>query len=206
MKKIVQKFQSMQVSLKATIAFAISSFAISGINYFTTPIFTRLLTTSEYGVVSVYQSWFTIIQVFATLTLIYPGILNVGLYENKENRWKYLSTILGLSTISSIVLLAIFAVFYREISSVMQLPASIIALMLITFIVSPATTFWTYKQRYEYSYRLPFIISVGSAVLGQIIAILVVYFVTSHKAEWRLWSAGLITIFVGLVLLSLIHI
>ena len=49
-------------NLKATFVFAIASFATSGINYITTPIFTRILTTSEYGLISVYNSWFEIVR------------------------------------------------------------------------------------------------------------------------------------------------
>ena len=44
MKAILNKFKSMPESVKATLVFAIASFATSGINYLTTPIFTRLLT------------------------------------------------------------------------------------------------------------------------------------------------------------------
>ena len=49
--------------------------------------------TADYGTIAVYNSWFSIIQVFATLTMVYPGILQVGLYEHSENRWKYLSSV-----------------------------------------------------------------------------------------------------------------
>ena len=89
MKAILNKFKSMPESVKATLVFAIASFATSGINYLTTPIFTRLLTGAEYGTVSVYNSWYAIVRVLASMTLIFPGILNVGLYEHSENRWKY---------------------------------------------------------------------------------------------------------------------
>ena len=65
----LNKFRKMSPSLKATIVFGISSFATSGINYITTPIFTRLLTTEEYGIVAIYNSWMLIMQVIVSLTL-----------------------------------------------------------------------------------------------------------------------------------------
>ena len=79
MKALLNKFKSMPENLKATLVFAIASFATSGINYLTTPIFTRLLSGAEYGTVAVYNSWYAIVRVFASMTLIFPGILNVGL-------------------------------------------------------------------------------------------------------------------------------
>ena len=81
MKALWNKFKNMPQSLKATLVFAIASFATSGINYLTTPIFTRLLSGAEYGTVAVYNSWYSIVRVFASMTLIFPGILNVGLYD-----------------------------------------------------------------------------------------------------------------------------
>ena len=104
MKAILNKFKNMPESVKATLVFAIASFATSGINYLTTPIFTRLLTGAEYGTVSVYNSWYAIVRVVASMTLIFPGILNVGLYEHSENRWKYLSSMLGVTTVCTLVL------------------------------------------------------------------------------------------------------
>ena len=89
---LFRKLKNASPTVKATLAFGIASFAVSGINYITTPIFTRLLSVSEYGVITVYNSWYEIVRVFATMTLIFPGILQVGLYEHKENRWKYLSS------------------------------------------------------------------------------------------------------------------
>ena len=55
MKAILNKFKNMPENLKATLVFAIASFATSGINYITTPIFTRLLSGAEYGTVAVYS-------------------------------------------------------------------------------------------------------------------------------------------------------
>ena len=82
-------------NIKATFFLGIASFVTSGINYITTPIFTRLVSTAEYGLISKYNSIYLILSVIATLTLSRPGILSVGLYEHKENRWEYLSIMLG---------------------------------------------------------------------------------------------------------------
>ena len=151
MKNLLNKFRNMPENLKATMVFAIASFATSGINYITTPIFTRLLTTAEYGVVSVYNSWFSIVQVFATVTLINPGILNVGLYDHRDNRWKYLSSMLGITAVSTGVLSVLYILFSKWVNAAFTLPTSLMILMLAMCFLQPATIFWTFKQRYEYS-------------------------------------------------------
>ncbi len=200
MKALWNKFKNMPESLKATLVFAIASFATSGINYLTTPIFTRLLSGAEYGTVAVYNSWYSIVRVFASMTLIFPGILNVGLYDHSENRWRYLSSMLGITTLCSVLLGAFYALCPGLFQSLLGLDHSLMVLMLLSCFALPATTFWTMKQRYEYRYKATFFVSVGSAVLAQAGAVAAVMLSEGHLDRVRLWSAGLVNAAVGLVL------
>ncbi|WP_287622621.1 oligosaccharide flippase family protein [Parabacteroides sp.] len=199
----LDKIKKIPNNIKATFVFAIASFATSGINYITTPIFTRLLSTSEYGLISVYNSWFEIVRVFASLTLIFPGILNVGLYENSNNRWKYLSSMLGMTATSTMFLAFLYAFFCEQINSILNLPTSLMILMILMCFFQPATIFWTQKQRYEIKYKITFFVSVGSAVAAQIISVLCVVWLKKTEinlAIVRLWSTGITNIFVALYL------
>lgn len=204
MKAILQKFKNMPENLKATLVFAIASFATSGINYLTTPIFTRLLSGAEYGTVAVYNSWYSIVRVFASMTLIFPGILNVGLYDHAQNRWKYLSSMLGITTVCTALLTVLYALFPGFFQGLLGLEHSLMVLMLISCFALPATTMWTMKQRYEYRYKTTFFVSVGSAVLAQLVSVAAVMLSSGKLDQVRLWSAGLVNIAVGLVLFAYI--
>ena len=205
MKAILNKFKSMPESVKATLVFAIASFATSGINYLTTPIFTRLLTGAEYGTVSVYNSWYGIVRVIASMTLIFPGILNVGLYEHSGNRWKYLSSMLGITTVCTVTLSVLYAIFPGVFQDFLGLNNSLMILMLLSCFALPATTFWTMKQKYEYRYQVTFFVSVGSAVLAQAVAVAAVMMADQDLDQVRLWSAGIVNMAVGLVLFCYIN-
>ena len=204
MKALLKKFKSMPESVKATLVFAIASFATSGINYLTTPIFTRLLTGEEYGAVSMYNSCYAIVRVIASMTLIFPGILNVGLYEHSDNRWKYLSSMLGVTTVSTLFLSILYAVFPALFQELLGLNNSLMILMLLSCFALPATTFWTMKQKYEYRYQVTFFVSVGSAVLAQAVAVAAVMMASQNLDQVRLWSAGIVNMAVGLVLFGYI--
>ena len=204
MKAILNKFKSMPESVKATLVFAIASFATSGINYLTTPIFTRLLTGEEYGAVSMYNSCYAIVRVIASMTLIFPGILNVGLYEHSENRWKYLSSMLGVTTVCTAFLSVLYAIFPTVFQELLGLDNSLMILMLLSCFALPATTFWTMKQKYEYRYQVTFFVSVGSAVLAQAVAVAAVMLASHNLDQVRLWSAGIVNMAVGLVLFAYI--
>ncbi len=203
-----KRLRNASVSVKATLAFGIASFAVSGINYITTPIFTRILSTSDYGIIAVYNSWYEIIRVFATMTLIFPGILQVGLHEHRENRWKYLSSMQGVITAVTGVLAVLFFLFRDTICSLIKLDPSLMILMLVVCVFQSATTLWTTKQRYEYNYRITVLVTIGSAVFAQIVAIAAVLLLRRNPsvslANVRLWSSGAVNIAVGIVLFYII--
>ena len=88
---------------KSSIVFALSSFILKGISFITTPIFTRIMDSSCYGIIATYNSWLSIIEVFAILGLTSAGVFNVGLNEYKEQRSRYISSVLSLCNIMTIV-------------------------------------------------------------------------------------------------------
>ena len=199
----ITKFKKMSPVVKATLIFGIASFATSGINYITTPIFTRLLTTTEYGMITIYNTWYSVLQVIISLTLIYPGVLNVGLYEHSDNRWKYLSGVLGIITVNTVLFFVILLLFHKSIIRLINLPLSLVVLMLLLAMLQPAITLWTQKQRYEYRYKLAFLVSVGGAILSQIVSLICVSIYKNtgiNLAVVRLWGSGIVTLSISLVL------
>lgn len=77
MNKLIQKYKTLPVQVRASAWFLICSFLQKGISMITTPIFTRLLTTQEYGEFNVFNSWLSIVTVFVTLNL-YNGVFTRG--------------------------------------------------------------------------------------------------------------------------------
>lgn len=191
-------------NLKATIAFGVASFASNGINYLVTPIFTRILSTSEYGTISVYNAISSIVMVIATLTLSKPGILSIGMYEHKDCRWRYLSSMLGLITISSAIVGLILGIIWIFSTRLINFPVSLVVLIVLNSWLNPAMVFWTYKQKYEYKYKLAFWILVSTAVTSQMISLAVVFWASKqgnyNLASLRLWSAASVNLVVSLVL------
>ena len=57
---LLKRYESFSVAAKAAIWFVFCNVMQKGIATITVPIFTRMLTTDEYGVYSIYLSWFNI--------------------------------------------------------------------------------------------------------------------------------------------------
>ena len=82
MQKLLNKYRGLSLVAKATIWYMICSVLQKGISVITTPIFTRLLTTEEYGLYSVYVSWESIFIIFVSLRLDYT-VFNKGMSKYK---------------------------------------------------------------------------------------------------------------------------
>ena len=104
-KKGIRAFRQMSVQVRASMAFMAVNFMQKGISFLTAPVFTRLLTTEEYGRITVYSSWLDVIGIFAMFGLcnnvFYNGIIE---YKNDRNNFTF-----SMLTLSNVITLFVFA-------------------------------------------------------------------------------------------------
>lgn len=184
--KIKEKLSKMTEASKASLFFAISSFLIKGISLVTTPIFTRIMETDQYGVVSTYNAWSLIIEVLAVIGLTSSGVINVGLNDYSEKRNEYLANVTIISNFFTVIIFGLLFVVNSFVYSI--LPTSLVIVMFIHFMFYPAQIFWITKQRYEYMYVWVVILTVVEVIVGQGIAILAVRIFTENQAFARICS------------------
>lgn len=165
---------------------------------FTVPIFTRILTTEQYGVFSVYQSWYNIIAIFATLNLSL-GVFYNGMIKYEGDRDRYTSAMQGLSTIITVLLFAIYLSFHTFWNSILQLSTVFIIAMFIELLFVPAYQLWCARQRFDYRYKRMIVATVFIAVFSPLIGVIAVL-CTEYKAEARVLSYVGVQVLVGLVL------
>ncbi|MBR5242176.1 MAG: oligosaccharide flippase family protein [Clostridia bacterium] len=194
MKKLFMRWHNLPAPTKSSLAFMLSSMLITGLNFITTPVFTHLIDQSRYGLVSIYYSWLSIIDVIALLGLTSAGVFNVGMNEYKESRSKYISSIIGLCNVITLLVFGVIFVIKHFVGEDFMLPTSLLVLMLIHFIFSPANVFWVTREKYEYRYKASALITVLSSLGSLGISILfVALFKSSDKiSEIRLWSAEIV--------------
>jgi len=96
--KIKKFYNNMSIATKAALWFVFCNIMQKGISTITVPLFTRLLTTAEYGTYSLYISWFNILTIVTSLNLYY-GVFNNALnrIRDKCERDKYVSSMWGLT-------------------------------------------------------------------------------------------------------------
>lgn len=140
------------------------------------------MTTDQIGVVNIYNSWYSLISAFATLSLTSGGFA-VAMKDYSDRRDEYESSILTLTSIVAIVIALIYAVAPMFWQSMLGLPNALIILMLIGFLFAPARDFWLSRQRYEYKYKLAGAVSVLTAIVATFASIFAVIFVSNRHFE-----------------------
>ena len=176
-KKLINKWSNLPASVRSSVIFVIASFLLKSISFITTPIFTRIMDTTQYGIVATYNSWISILEIFAVLGLTSAGVFNVGLNDNKYDRNKYISQCLGLCNFSTFLTFIFIFVLKLFFGNDFLLSNNLLIIMFIHFLFSPAQIFWITRQRYEFKYRMASIVTIFSVLLSQILSIVVILYI-----------------------------
>ena len=136
------------IEIKSAVALTIATFICKGINVISLPLFTRLLSTEEMGIVTTYTSWHSLLSVIANLALD-SGSFNIAMMEYKDSRFRYMSFALVISTISSIIIAAVYFAFPIFFQSLTGLDNTLIIPSSYN-ILDIASTLWLQIQEYIY--------------------------------------------------------
>lgn len=188
---IKQKLQQMSESAKSAIVYTLSTVFSRGLAIITVPFFTRLMTTDQIGEVNLYNSWYSLISVIATLSLTSGGY-SVAMKEYPDKRDQYQSSVLSLTSLIAITIAIVYFMAPDLWSNLLGLPSGLMVLMLIGFLVAPARDFWLMRQRYEYKYKLSGCVTAGSAICASVLSVVAVLvangFGYKNIAEIRLYT------------------
>lgn len=171
MKKYLQMYKSLPVQMKASFWFLMASFLQKGISTITTPIFTRLLSTAEYGQYSVFISWMSIITPIVSLNL-FSGVYSQGVVKFESDRDRFSSSLQGLT----LTLVVIWSIIYLGAADfwnhIFSLTTFEMLTMLVMIWISAVYSFWSMNQRIDFKYRELVCITLLASVLQPVISII----------------------------------
>lgn len=182
---IKKKYIEMSKPTKAALWFVVCGFMQKGISTLTTPIFTRLLSTSEYGIYSTFNAWLDLLTIFVTLKLG-SSVYMQGLVKYEDDRPRYTSSLLGLATTTTFVAFIIYLLFRSFINEVLGFNTLLIICMFIMMWTTLSFDFWSSLQRVNFEYRKLIIITIIVTVAKPALSILGIYLFPSAKVEARI--------------------
>lgn len=167
-------YTSLSVTQKSIIWYTLTSIIQNGILFLITPLYTRLLSDSQYGLFSVYQSWQQIVSIVAVLSL--DRCITVGFMKYQEQKKEFLSSVQTLMT----VLVLVFSIPVCLLTALgqrkMDLPVPLILVMLPVALMNNTLANWSWLQRYNYDYRKLATVTIFSTVMMQSAALMAITF------------------------------
>lgn len=200
--KLLSKYKELPVPIKATLWSMIAGVLQKCVSVLTTPVFTRLLSTEQYGQFTSYNSWMNITSMFATFNLAY-AVFNKGMSKFKSDRDGYTSVMLGTTTSLSLICLGLYLCFKSSINRLTELSTFITILMVIEILFYQAVPFWLLRQRYEYKYKPVVFFTFSNMILNAIVSIVFVYF-SSEKGFARIISSAVVNIIFGIIVFFIV--
>ena len=184
-------------ALKSGIWYTIANFITKSIAFITMPIFTRLLSHSDYGLYSNYSSWLSTFTVFATLNLGATFISARFDYDNDFDG--YISSTLVLSSVVTATWIIIINLFSNTFAILTGVEIRYLNIMFVYLLFYSAVDMFLTRERYYFKYK----ISVATSLLITFsTALLSVILVTNfeNRLSGRIAGSAIPTIIIGVIL------
>ena len=155
---------------KAGFYYLVGTLFNKGIGFITVPIFTRILTLDDYGLVTTYNSWVSIVSMFVSLAL-YMAV-RASFIDLRENVDDFLSVI----TTFTLVYGCIITAFVTTIMYILPVAVDV-GLVILCFIQSLASALIENVSMYfmmKYRYKARTMIMILPNLLSTIIAIILI--------------------------------
>lgn len=196
--KLKKIYDSISIVKKATIWFLVCSILQKGIAFLTTPIFTRLMTTEQYGQYSIYITWFQILTLLTSLRLDY-AVFNKGMSKYEKEKDSYTSTMQTVTTIVTILLFIIYIIFRKTLNKFTGLTTFLSILMFINVLFMNAISFWSIRERYDYKYKSVVLVTLLLTFVTTIISAFFVV-ISENKGIARIVSLAITQIIIGIII------
>ncbi|MCC8137162.1 MAG: oligosaccharide flippase family protein [Clostridiales bacterium] len=170
-----KRYRQLSLPLKAAFWFTVCNFLMEGISFITVPLFSGFLSSYEYGIVSLYNSYQQIFLILTTLELS-QGACQRGILRYKEDVDFFTWSLQLLWTVITIALFGVFWVFRKEFVRLTDTDTATMCLMFLYFLVQPAYACWLNRKRFAYDYRIAVVTTVVFTSLisfGSLAAVLV---------------------------------
>lgn len=156
---------------------------LNGINFFTIPIFTRMMGPAQYGIVSVFTTWIGIFSIIFGLQ-VQGSIGTAKAHLGEDSIKPYLSSILLLGLAFGSLCIIFGSIFYQPLSEWMMLSVETYTLMglqsIATFIISFSSIAFIFYKKAQYS----FVVNVSTAVITSVLSIVLILYYFGHDEAY----------------------
>jgi len=178
---LLQGYRNASVTLKAAIWYTICNILQKIAAFLIIPFLTRMLSTADYGLYTVFLSWADIIEIFATMHMYSNGYV-AGLIKNNEDQEKYTCSVQFISLITMTLCFGFCCIFSTPISHLLQIEQKLIYYMFFSFFATSSVGIWSSRQRVKNKYKMMVLVTLLYSVLAPVVSIVGAY-ISANKLE-----------------------
>lgn len=168
---------------KITLYNILSTIILQGVALFTSPVFSRMLGTKNYGIVAIYNTWVSVISIVFGLQTQSTIAIARNEYSVEEQE-KYQSSILALSIISYMLISCVLFIFINPLSNLIQMQKIMIIIMLMHGLGQFTVTFINIKFTYEFKAEKNFILSLTITFVSVILSLILIWKLPHSVNYW----------------------
>lgn len=200
---LYSKYRNLSLTAKAALWFVVCSLLQKAAAFITVPVFTRLMSTEQYGIYSIYLAWTNIMAVVLTLNMENGAFINeYAKTDDIKQKTEAPLTIISLALLLTLVATVVYFCFHDNIASYIGLSHLLVVLMLVEIMFSPAYKVWMVTQRFLYKYKRLVGVTLSLTFIQVVGGIILVYCSdNNHQAIGRVMATVIPHVIVGLILI-----
>ncbi|MBR1451256.1 MAG: oligosaccharide flippase family protein, partial [Lachnospiraceae bacterium] len=183
--------------VKSSIWYTIANVSIRAVAIITTPIYTGMLTTADYGRANTFNSWIDVFNVFTCLCVVYS--IGRAKLDFPDRFDEYMSSLQGLSSSFGFILLVLAFIFRESLSGWIHYEVPLAVGLFAYLCVAPSVEYMMQKCRYEYRYKENILISVITCVGQVALSILLMLLFNDRRYIGKILGVMLPTAIMGIV-------
>lgn len=185
-----------KTALKSGIWYTISSIAIRAVAIITSPIYTSMLSTGDYGIANTFNSWIEVFNIITCLCVVYSiGRAKIDYAEKFD---EYMSSLQALSSSFAFVVLILVTIFRHQVSEWIEYEIPFVIVLFVYLCISPSVEYTLQKCRYEYKYKENIIISVVICISTVVFSIVLMLVFNDKRYAGKILGTILPTFLMGL--------
>ena len=166
------------------------------IAFMTVPIFTRILTTEEYGIVNTYSSWVSFMAVFVGMSM--GQTIRNAFVDMREELGKYISSIFTLGGLN----FGLICVLYALVSNHLDIPKPLVWLCLIESLSNFVINSLLMKYVMEEEAVKRTFLMVLPNLLGAILSVVLIQVLQEEKQYGRILGTCISTSVFGIAIMA----
>ncbi|MDO4188086.1 MAG: oligosaccharide flippase family protein [Lachnospiraceae bacterium] len=182
--------------LKSGVWYTVSSIAIRAVAIITSPIYTSMLSTGDYGLANTFNSWIEVFNILTCLCVVYS--IGRAKIDFKEKFDEYMSSLQALSSSFAFVVLILVTIFRNYVSAWIEYEVPLVIVLFVYLCIYPSVEYTLQKCRYEYKYKENILISATTCIATVVFSILLMLVFNDKRYVGKILGTILPTFLMGL--------